>query len=79
MGFSLRRIADEVRFSETIQLNALERAIPQTTVEAVITDLGGAEQRTRKLPAGMTLLLCIAMGLFTNTALTHVLSKMVKG
>jgi hypothetical protein len=45
----------------------------------VITDLGVEQQRSRKLPAGLTLLLCIGMGLFTNIALEQVMSKMVKG
>jgi hypothetical protein len=79
MGFSLRNIANEMRFPEAVSLNVLEQAIPHTTVEAVIADLGVGEQRVRKLPAVMTLLVCIAMGLFTNMALEQVLSKMVKG
>jgi hypothetical protein len=79
MGFSLRTIANEMRFPEAVSLNVLEQAIPQTMVEAVIADLGVGEQRVRKLPAVMTLLVCIAMGLFTNMALEQVLSKMVKG
>ena len=72
MGFSLRTIADNVRFPEAASLNALEEVIPQATVEAVVADLGVEEQRTRKLPAVVTLLLCIAMGLFTNMALEQV-------
>jgi hypothetical protein len=79
MGFSLRTIADDIRLPEAVSLNALEQAIPQTTVEAVVADLGIEEQRTRKLPTVVTLLLCIAMGLFTNMALEQVLMKMVKG
>ena len=79
MGFSLRTIADNLKFPEAVSLNALEHALPQATVEAVVADLGVEEQRTRKLPAVVTLLLCIAMGLFTNIALTQVLSKLVKG
>ena len=79
MGFNLRTIADNVKFPEAVSLNALEQAIPQATVAAVIVDLGVEEQRTRKLSAEMTLLLCIAMGLFTNIALTQVLRKLVKG
>ena len=79
MGFSLRTIANEMRFPEAVRLNVIEQAIPQTMVEAVIADLGVGEQRVRKLPAVMTLLVCIAMGLFTNSALEQVLSKVVKG
>jgi hypothetical protein len=79
MGYRLRAIADGVRFPDEVRLNALERAIPQAIVEAVITDLGAEEQRTRKLPAVVTLWLSVAMGLFTNIALEQVLIKMVKG
>jgi hypothetical protein len=79
MGFSLRTIADNIRFPEAVSLNALEQVIPQATVEAVIADLGVQEQRVRKLPATMVLLLCVAMGLFTNMSLEQVLIKMVKG
>ena len=79
MGFSLRTIADTLKFPEAVSLSALEHALPQATVEAVVADLGVEEQRTRKLPAGLTLLLCIAMGLFTNLALTQVLRKLVQG
>ena len=79
MGFSLRTIANGIRFPEAVSLNVLEQAIPQATVEAVITDLGVKEQRVRKLPAMVTLWLCVAMGLFTNISLEQVLIKMVKG
>jgi hypothetical protein len=79
MGFTLRTIAHNVRFPDEVRLNALEQAIPQAVIEAVIADLGAEEQRTRKLPAAVTLLLSVAMGLFTNMALEQVLIKMVKG
>ncbi|MCP4595440.1 IS4 family transposase [Neptuniibacter sp.] len=79
MGFSLRTITDNIRFPEAVSLNALEQVIPQATVEAVIIDLGVQEQRVRKLPATMVLMLCVAMGLFTNMSLEQVLIKMVKG
>jgi len=79
MGFSLRTIRDNISFPEAVTLNALEQAIPQATVEAVVADLGVEEQRVRKLPAVVTLLLCVAMGLYTNIALQQVLARMVKG
>jgi len=79
MGFSLRTIIDATKFSESVRLNVLENAVPQATVEAVVADLDASEQRTRKLPAALTTLLCVAMGLFTDTALEQVLTKLVKG
>ena len=62
MGFSLRTIADNVKFPEAVSLNALEHAIPQATVKAVIVDLGGAEQRTRQLSAEVTLRYALPWG-----------------
>jgi len=79
MGFSLRMITGNIRFEQAVTLNAIERAIPQTEIEAVIEDLGVREERMRKLPAFVVLLLCIGMGLFTNIGLESVLIKMVKG
>ena len=79
MGFSLRTIGDDIRFPEAVSLNAVEQVIPQATLEAVIADLGVTEQRVRKLPAIVTLLVCVAMGLFTDLSLEQVLIKMVKG
>ena len=79
MGFSLRTIIDVTEFSENVRLNVLERAVPQASVEAVLIDLNATEQRTRKLPAALTTLLCVAMGMFTDTGLEQVLIKLVKG
>jgi hypothetical protein len=79
MGFSLRTINDVTEFSENVRLNVLERAVPQASVEAVLIDLNATEQRTRKLPAALTTLLCVAMGMFTDTGLEQVLIKLVKG
>ncbi|HEX2987947.1 MAG TPA: transposase domain-containing protein [Chloroflexota bacterium] len=60
-------------------MEALEAAVPQATVEAVIADLGVAEQRRRKLPAELTLLLSVAMNLFTHHPLEEVLRKLLRG
>jgi hypothetical protein len=79
MGFSLRTIAEDIRFEQAVTMNAIERFVPQAEIEAVIKDLGVKEKRTRKLPALVTTLLCIAMGLFTNIAMESVLTKLVKG
>ncbi|MGQ9586743.1 MAG: IS4 family transposase, partial [Anaerolineae bacterium] len=44
-----------------------------------VAELGVAEQRKRKLPAELTLLLTVAMNLFTHYALEEVLRKLLKG
>ncbi|MHB0870821.1 MAG: IS4 family transposase [Chloroflexota bacterium] len=60
-------------------MEAIEAAVPRATVEAVVADLGVAEQRRRKLPAQLTVLLAIAMNLFTHHSLEEVLRRLLKG
>ncbi|MHB0870236.1 MAG: transposase domain-containing protein [Chloroflexota bacterium] len=60
-------------------MEVLEAAVPQATVEAVVADLGVAEQRRRKLPAELTILLSVAMNLFTHHPLEEVLHALLKG
>jgi hypothetical protein len=79
MGFTLRQIAEGAKLTDEMALEALESAVPQAVVEAVVDELGAAEQRLRKLPASVTLLLGIAMNLFTHNSLSQVLVKMLKG
>jgi hypothetical protein len=62
IGFSLRQIAGDIKFPEAVTLNMLEHVIPQETVEAVIDNFGVQEQRLRKLPTALVLLLSVAMG-----------------
>jgi hypothetical protein len=60
-------------------LEALEAAVPHEQVKAVISDLGVAEQRRRKLTAEVGLLMSVAMNLFTHDPLPQVLVKLMKG
>ncbi len=79
LGFMIRQIPAEAKLSETVALEAIAMAVPQSVVEAVVTDLGVAEQRVRKLPAELMMLLTVAMNLFTRQSLSQVLIKMLKG
>ncbi len=79
MGFMIRQIGPNAKLADEVSMEALEAAVPRTTVQAVVADLGVAEQRRRKLPAELTLLLSVAMNLFTHDALEEVLRKLLKG
>jgi hypothetical protein len=75
----IRQIAIEAKISETVRLEALEIAVPQATVQAVVREHHLERQRARKLSAEMGLLLIIAMNLFSESSLSQVLWKMVQG
>ncbi len=79
MGFMIRQIPETARLADEIALDALRTSLPREVVEAVVADLGVAEERRRKLPADLTILLCVAMNLFSQQSLAQVLVKMVKG
>lgn len=75
----IRHIASDARLTEEMALQAIEAAVPVATVDAVVVDLGVTQRRRRKLPAEVTLLLVIAMNLFTHDSLAHVLGKLCQG
>lgn len=69
----------DASFTDELKLDALESAVPHDQVKAVISDLGVAEQRRRKLTAEVGLLMSVAMNLFTHDSLQQVLVKLMKG
>ena len=79
MGFMIRQITEDAKLTDAIGLEAIETAVPRSVVQAVVTETGVAEQRKRKLPAHIVILLVIAMNLYTQESLTHVLVKMLRG
>ena len=79
MSFMVRQIPAAAKLPDALALDALATAIPHATVQAVITDLHATEQRRRHLPADVTLLLTIAMNLFTAQALSDVFDSLISG
>jgi hypothetical protein len=77
MGFIARRRLATPPFTEAIALEALERVMPAVVVKDAVA--GVPHGRRRKLPADVTVLLCVAMSLFTQEALRVVLHKLVHG
>jgi hypothetical protein len=57
----------------------VSRVIPAHIVEEVITECGVDEKRSRKLPAALTLWLCLLMNIFSGMGLQAVLVRMVRG
>jgi len=79
MGFIARQYTTTAPFTDAIALEALERVVPAEVIHAAASAAVRPTQRRRKLPADVTLLLCIAMSLWTQEALQVVLHKLVHG
>ncbi len=79
MGFIARHYPAAMPLSEAMALEALERIVPPDLVQAAATAAAVPTQRRRQLPSDVTLLLCLAMGLWTREALPVVLHKMTHG
>jgi len=77
--FSLRRLAPQPKLSREYALQALVSAIPPDALQAVITDLNLTEQRCRKLPALLTLILPVALHLFPREPFPRVLARLLQG
>jgi hypothetical protein len=79
MGFIARQYTMATTFTDTIALEALERVVPTALLQAAAREANVPTQRRRKLPTDVTLLLCVAMSLWTQHALDVVLHKMTHG
>jgi hypothetical protein len=75
----IRQIAADDTLGAHLALEALARALPPALVAGVLDDCGAHEQRRRKLPAAVTLLLCVAMNLYASECLPHVFRRLVSG
>jgi hypothetical protein len=79
MGFIARQYDPATTFTDAQALEALERVVPAGLIRGAAAAAAVPTQRRRKLPTDVTLLLCIAMSLFTAQALDVVLAKMTHG
>jgi hypothetical protein len=70
--------ADAIRHPD-FSLEALAEVVRPSTVAAVIEEVGGREQRRRKLPTAVTLFFCIAMNLYASESLGQVFTHLVSG
>jgi hypothetical protein len=79
MGFRIREVEAESKFSSRLSLEAIGRAVPPGEIEAVLAEEGAKEQRERKLNAFVTALLVIAMSIFSHLSMARVLKKVAQG
>ncbi|HOR01364.1 MAG TPA: IS4 family transposase [Anaerolineae bacterium] len=79
MGFRIRQIEAESKFSSQLSLQAISRAVPPEAIEAVLAEHDAKEHRERKLNAFATVLLVVAMSIFAHLSTAHVLKKIAQG
>ena len=77
----MQSIVEQFDYPPTLRdaplLGVLTRMVPPALVAEIVTAHAPARRRTRLLPAELTLLLVIAMNLFTADALDLVLAKLL--
>jgi len=79
LSFMVRQWEPRAKFTDTLALEALERVVPHALIQAAAAEADHPTVRRRKLPADVTLLLCVAMSLWSHEALEVVLDKMAHG
>src|SRR4051794_32260484 len=77
--YRIQRLDFKQHFSELVNFAAISRVIPTNVVEEVIAECEAEGERSRKLPAVLTLWLCILMNIFSGIGLQAVLVRMVRG
>lgn len=79
MGYRLRQIDGECKFSREISIEAISRAVPRESIQAVLEAEGMREVRERKLGMSAVMVCLIAMNLYTHLSMGHVLRKVCQG
>jgi hypothetical protein len=79
MGFTIREIDAECKFSQALTVDALARAIPPQAIHAALAQHGCATDRVRKLTLVLTVWLVIALHLYPTVSISGVLRKLARG
>lgn len=61
---------------QAVMEGMLSQIIPLETIQAVLDECAAQQQRRRKLPAALVVLVCIAMNLFTRESIHAVLTRL---
>jgi hypothetical protein len=69
----------ESKFGSALQLEAIARAVPARDILAVLEAQGQQERRERKRNAYVTVLLVIAMNIYTHASIWDVMGKIARG
>ena len=79
MGYSLRDMVTERNFCTELTLDALSHAVPHAAILAALDAGGTHAERERKLSLPVTMLVAIAMNLYTHLPIDAVLRKIAHG
>jgi len=79
MGYRIREVTAEDNFSRALSLEALGRAIPHSTITAVLGEADAEAARERKLTMTAVVLVLLAMSLYTHLSIEAVWHKLARG
>ena len=79
MGYKVREIASERKFSQELKIEVLEQVLPVERIKAVLASEGRLEQRERKLNMVVTVLMLIVMHFYSNLSQGEAMRKASKG
>jgi hypothetical protein len=79
MGFRIREIDAECKFSSALTVEALRRAIPPDAITRVLAQETANEVRERKLTMPVVVWLVIVLHLYTTLSIGSVLTKLARG
>lgn len=79
IGYRLRELDPESKFSQELTLQAIERVVPMSEIEGVLQEENAFEKRERKLNMAVVVLLTIAMNLYACLSLKRVMRKIAQG
>jgi hypothetical protein len=79
MGYRIRQIEPETKFTELMSIETLTRIIPMETIHTMLKACGAQGQRERRLPGWLTVLFCIGMNLLSDLSMTGVMEHLMRG
>lgn len=79
MGFTIRQIDAECKFSSSLTMDALSQVIPPQTITQVIEQHGVGQIRERRLTTAVIVWLVIALHLYPTLGIAAVLGKLCRG
>jgi Insertion element 4 transposase N-terminal/Transposase DDE domain len=79
MGFTIREIDAECKFSQALTLDLLERAIPPQAIDQALARHQIAANRERRLTLLVTIWVVIALHLYPSVSIGGVLCKLARG
>ena len=79
MGYRLRELEAESKFSRELSVQAIGRAVPMDKIKLSLEVEGIETIRERKLNMAVVVLLVISINLYTHLSIGHVMRKPAQG